>query len=81
MNESNLFKTYMTTKFEYSDDKNNTFQINDLWMQYLEWHKNRYTSIKQPKQPKFVEYLKNEEYIVSNSQYKIYNIISKENNE
>ena len=78
MDESNLFKTYMTTKFEYSSEKNNTFQINDLWMQYLEWHKNRYPSIKQPKQPKFVEYLKNEEYIVSNSQYKIYNITSKE---
>ena len=81
MDESNLFKTYMTTKFEYSTEKNNTFQINDLWMQYLEWHKNRYPSIKQPKQPKFVEYLKNEEYIVSNSQYKIYNIISKEMDE
>jgi P4 family phage/plasmid primase-like protien len=78
MDESNLFKTFMTTKYEYSSDKNDIFQINDMWMQYMEWHKNRYPSIKQPKQPKFVDYLKNAEYIVSKSQYKIYNIVPKE---
>ena len=79
MDESNLFKTFMLSKYKYSDDKNNTYQINDIWMQYMEWHKNRYPSIKQPKQPKFVEYLKNEEYIVSTGQYKIYNILPKDN--
>ena len=78
MDESNLFKTFMTTKYDYSQDENNIIHINDMWMQYLEWHKNRYPSIKQPKQPKFVEYLKNAEYIVSKGQYKIYNIINKE---
>jgi P4 family phage/plasmid primase-like protien len=78
MDDSNLFKTFMTTKYEYSSDRNNIFQINDMWTQYLEWHKNRYPSIKQSKQPKFVEYLKNSDYIVSPNQYKIYNILPKE---
>jgi P4 family phage/plasmid primase-like protien len=78
MDESNLFKTFMTTKYDYSGDENNIINLNDMWIHYLEWHKNRYPSIKQPKQPKFVEYLKNAEYIVSKAQYKIYNLINKE---
>ena len=78
MDESNLFKTFMTTKYEHSADKNNSINIQDTWMQYIEWHKNRYPSIKPPKMPKFVEYLKNAEYIVSKIQCKIYNIQPKE---
>ena len=76
MDESNLFKTFMTSKYKYSDNKEDTYQINDMWTQYMEWHKNRYPSIKQPKQPKFVEYLKNADYNFSPSQYKISNIAS-----
>lgn len=81
MDESNLFKTFMTSKYKRSENKDDTYHINDIWMQYMEWHKNRYPSIKQPKQPKFVEYLKNSEYIMSSGQYKIYNIVPKDINE
>ena len=78
MNNSNIIKTYIEIKYNYTNLKKDKTNINDIWNEYIEWHKINYPSVKQPKLPKLIDFLKNQDLHVSKTNNIVYGLSLRE---
>jgi P4 family phage/plasmid primase-like protien len=78
MNNSNIIKTYIEIKYNYTEQKKDKVNINDLWNEYMEWHKVNYPCVKQPKLPKLIDFLKNQDLHVTKTNNTVYGLSLKE---
>ena len=78
LNNSNIFKVFIDSKYTYTDNVKDKMDIGNLWFEYTEWHKVNYPSVKQQKQPKLIEFLKLQDLIISKNGSTVYKLLKKE---
>lgn len=81
IDKSNTIKLFFNSKYSLTDNKNDKLMLEDVWLDYQEWHKINYPSIKNIDQPKLVEYIKNNGFELNSRSTKIYKISKKDNTE